>query len=81
MPPPLNVIGSHQRARSARPLPLRLSDRCLLSMADDNVAEPEVTTVLQWTEATGPPSFTLRSVRASGTATSEISISTQNASM
>jgi hypothetical protein len=48
-----------------------------------NVTEPRVTirTFLQWTEGAGPPSFTLRSVSASGTAASEISISTQNASM
>jgi hypothetical protein len=35
----------------------------------------------QWPMETGPPSLTLRSVSASGTAASEISISTQNASM
>ena len=77
------MIGSHQLAHDR--LGHYLFDyriaASFASMADDNVAEPEVTTVLQWTEATGPPSFTLRSVRASGTATSEISISTQNASM
>jgi hypothetical protein len=34
----------------------------------------------QWPARTGPPSLTLRRVSASGTAASEISISTQNAS-
>jgi hypothetical protein len=49
----------------------------------DNVAESQChdQTSLQWTEGAGPPSFTLRSVSASGTAASEISISIQNASM
>src|SRR5215470_4221487 len=35
----------------------------------------------QWPTWTGPPSLTLRRLRASGTAASEISIRTQNASM
>src|SRR5260370_33124718 len=35
----------------------------------------------QWPMETGPPSLTLRRVSASGTAASEISISTQKASM
>jgi Ser/Thr protein kinase RdoA (MazF antagonist) len=63
-------------------------DRLLLRMApihgDAHLGNVFITSMppfAQWPTWTGPPSLTLRRLSASGTAASEISISTQKASM